>query len=212
MNVLVLCDDRWHPAQTARTGLDPLQGAGFEFDFIEHASGWSATKMDVYPVVLWTKADNVSATDETPWITPEVAQAFADYVRRGGGLLVVHSGTVGYGDSPILFPLIGGVFTHHPKQCPVTVEATGALSLGVSTFTEVDEHYFMRFDSPDAKIFLTSTSEHGIQPAGWTREEGQGRVCVLTPGHNIPVWLRPEFQTLLRRSLEWCARSTHSNA
>jgi uncharacterized protein len=209
MKVLVLCDDRWHPAHTSRTGLAPLSGAGFEFDFIEHASGWSAPRMDNYPVVLLTKSDNVSATDETPWVTPAVAEAFAAYVRRGGGLLVVHSGTVGYGDSPVLFPLIGGVFDHHPKQCLVTVAPKGdhALTAGLSAFTDTDEHYIMRFDAPDAEVFLTSASEHGVQPAGWTREDGHGRVCVLTPGHNVSVWLHPEYQTLLSRALGWCARS-----
>lgn len=60
MKVLVLCDDRWRPAHTARAGLAPLEGASYAFDFIEHASGWSTAKMDAYPVVLWAKADNVS--------------------------------------------------------------------------------------------------------------------------------------------------------
>lgn len=31
------------------------------------------------------------------------------------------------------------------------------------------------------------------------------RVCVLTPGHNLEVWLHPGFQALLRHALNWCA-------
>lgn len=207
MKVLVLCDDRWHPARTPRAGLAPLAASGVEFDFIEDVSGWQPAQMDAYPVVLLTKSDNVSAADWSPWVTPEVEAAFAAFVRRGGGLLVVHSGTV-CRDAPALRALIGGAFDQHPKQCPVTVEPRPghALSAGAAAFTEVDEHYFMHLDAADADVFLTSASEHGMQPAGWTRQEGAGRVCVLTPGHNVPVWLHPDFQTLLRNALVWCAQ------
>lgn len=209
MKVLVLCDDRWHPAQTPRGGLTPLAALGYEFAFVEDASGWSAAQLDGYPVVLLAKADNISSADWAPWVTPHIEAAFAAYVRKGGGLLVVHSGTVVAETSQVLRPLIGGIFDHHPKQCPVTVQphTESALTAGVDSFTETDEHYFMRFAADDARIFLTSTSEHGAQPAGWTRQEGAGRVCVLTPGHNLAVWLQPGFQTLLRNALAWCARA-----
>ncbi len=39
MRALVICDDRWHPAQVPRKGLEPLNREGFSFDFIEQASG-----------------------------------------------------------------------------------------------------------------------------------------------------------------------------
>ena len=47
---------------------------------------------------------------------------------------------------------------------------------------------------------------HGTQPGGWTRQEGAGRVAVLTPGHNVEVWLHPSYQTLIGNALRWCAR------
>jgi uncharacterized protein len=72
-------------------------------------------------------------------------------------------------------------------------------------FALKDEHYHMAFDASDADLFLISRSEHGMQPAGWTRTEGRGRVCVLTPGHNLEVWLHPSYQTLLQSALRWCA-------
>jgi len=65
----------------------------------------------------------------------------------------------------------------------------------------------MEFDDPTADLFLTSTSEHGTQPAGWTRTEGAGRVCVLTPGHNLEIWLHPAYQALIHNALDWCAKT-----
>jgi type 1 glutamine amidotransferase len=208
MRVLVLCDDYWHPARTARTGLGALGEADFVFDWIEHAGEWSAERMAEYPLVLLTKANNVSSADQRPWVTQEVEAAFRDYVRKGNGLLVVHSGSAGYQEQPVLRGLLGGVFLKHPPQCAVTVEpqAGHQLTAGSAPFTLVDEHYVMALDDAQAEVFVTTRSEHGTQPAGWTRNEGTGRVCLLTPGHNLEVWLHSCYQALLHNGLRWCAK------
>jgi len=208
MRTLVICDDYWHPARTARAGLGPLEGHGFEFDWIEHAGEWSAERMADYPVVILTKSNNISAADQSPWVTDQVEHALRDYVRQGNGLLAIHSGTAGYAQTPVLRALLGGVFISHPPQCLVTVEprAPHALSAGSAAFTLKDEHYFMELDDTQADLFLTATSEHGAQPAGWTRHEGAGRVCVLTPGHNLEIWLHPAFQSLISNGLAWCGQ------
>jgi type 1 glutamine amidotransferase len=210
MRTLVLCDDYWHPARTPRSGLEELGDCGFEFDWIENANEWSAKRMAGYPLVVMTKANNVSATDQNPWGTETVQQAFLDYVRQGNGLLVIHSGTAGYEQCSVLRGLMGGVFIEHPPQCSVTVEplAGHPLTVGSVPFTLTDEHYFMALDDAQADVFLTTISEHGEQPGGWTRTEGEGRVCVLTPGHNVEVWLHSSFQTLLHNALRWCSKMT----
>ena len=104
--------------------------------------------------------------------------------------------------------LLGGAFNRHPPQCPVTVEPQEGhpLTSGSTLFTLTDEHYLMDLDDPDAEIFLTTRSEHGVQPGGWRRGEGAGRVCVLTPGHNLEVWLHPSYQALIRNALLWCGK------
>ncbi len=209
MRALVLCDDYWHPAAVAHEGLDRLEAEGeFSFDWIEDANGWSAERIAGYPVVVMVKSNDVSAADCTEWMTREVEQAFLDYVRSGKGLLVVHSGSAGYKETPVLRALMGGVFDQHPPQCPVTVQPQEGHSLtsGSAPFTVVDEHYFMLLDDARADVFLTTTSEHGTQPGGWTRSEGAGRVCMLTPGHNVEVWLHPSFQALLANALRWCGQ------
>jgi type 1 glutamine amidotransferase len=210
MRTLVICDDYWHPARTPRAGLAPLEERGFEFDWIEHAGEWSAERMAGYQLVVLTKANNISATDQSPWITDEVESAFRDYLQQGNGLLAIHSGTAGYAQRPVLRALLGGVFISHPPQCLVTVEPRAAHPLGggSAAFTLKDEHYFMELDDTQADVFLTTRSEHGAQPAGWTRHERAGRVCVLTPGHNLEVWLDPSYQALIRNGLQWCGSAS----
>lgn len=205
--VLVLCDDFWHPTQVPKDGLSPLKDHGFTFDWIENAHDWSVDLMSNYPLVILTKSNNVSSSDPGGWMTNEVQSAFADHVRQGNGLLAIHSGTAEYQDALVLRSLLGGVFSHHPDQCAVTLEPqTGhPLTKGVEAFTVKDEHYFMSMQDPYADVFLTSHSEHGEQPAGWKREAGKGHVAVLTPGHTPEVWLNPNFQELLFNCMRWCA-------
>jgi type 1 glutamine amidotransferase len=208
MNILVICDDTWHPALTVREGMKDLPNEGYHLDWIEDARQWSAEMMARYPLVILSKSNNISSSVQDAWMTAEVETAFQSHVEHGGGLLVIHSGTAGYRDAPVLRALIGGVFVEHPAQCLVTVEPKPShpLTQGVEAFTLQDEHYFMALDDAQADVFLTSRSEHGDQPAGWTRSQDQGRVGVLTPGHNIPVWQHASFQALLRSTLRWCSK------
>ena len=207
--VLVLCDDFWHPAKTPRAGLQQIAGDAHEaaFDWMEDAKDWPALRIEDYPLIILTKSNNVSSQDKAHWMTNEVQVVLVNYVRNGGGLLVIHSGTAEYKDTPALRALLGGVFEMHPPQCMVTVVPCedNALTAGMQPFTVKDEHYFMLMDEAPADVFLKSTSEHGEQPAGWQRAEGKGRVVVLTPGHNVEVWLHHHFQTLLRNAMKACA-------
>ena len=180
----------------------------FTFDWITNARAWLPETMIKYPLVVLTKSNHVSSTDQTEWMTDAAQAAFAEYVRDGNGLLVVHSGAAGYEQKSVLRGVLGGVFIHHPEQCPVTVtpRLDHPLSIRSDPFKLIDEHYFMAMDDPEADVFVTTISEHGEQPGGWRRTEGSGRVIVLTPGHNLEVWLHPSFQALLRNSLKWCGR------
>jgi type 1 glutamine amidotransferase len=206
MKTLVLCDDRWHPARVPREGLSALENKGFEFDWIEDAREWSAEVMMKYQLVVLTKSNHVSFTDHREWMTDNVQAAFLEYVRKGNGLLAIHSGTASYQETPVLRSLLGGVFTHHPEQCAVTMdlESDHPLTIGVSPFTIKDEHYFMEMGDPHVDVFMTTRSEHGEQPGGWRRTEGNGRVAVLTPGHNLEVWSHPSYQALIVNALHWC--------
>ena len=208
MRALVLCDDTWHPAETIRRGLQPLAGIGFEFDFAEDGAAWNATQMSRYPLTVLAKANITSSAMENPWLTAGTQAGFFEYVRGGGGLVAIHAGTCRYEKLNVMNDLIGGAFVQHPDQCEVRIEPKNKhpMTEGMAPFAVKDEHYFIQMDAKDADVFLHSRSEHGVQPAGWSRTEGIGRVCALTPGHNLEVWLHPEFQKLLTNALRWAAK------
>lgn len=208
MKILVLCGDAWHPPEIPRKGLEALAGMEFTLDYIEDARDWSPETMATYPLVILTKSDNVSETDKTNWMTDTVQSAFSDYVQQGNGLLAIHSGTAEYERKPVIRGLLGGVFLHHPEQCPVTMTPLIGHTLCTESepFTLQDEHYFMALDDPQADVFMTTSSVNGEQPGAWRRQVGKGRVAVLTPGHNLEVWLHPSYQAILSNCLRWCGR------
>ena len=43
-------------------------------------------------------------------------------------------------------------------------------------------------------------------PAIWTRQWGQGRIFVTTPGHSIDVLEHPSVRTIIERGLLWASR------
>jgi len=223
MRVLLICDDYWHPGQIPIDGVAPLANQGFQFNAITNANDFSVNMLSSYPVVILAKCDEVSREDKTNWKTEVVQRAFISYVENGGGLLVVHSGTVAGNKTQALDMLIGCRFVFHPNACPVTVQPIKPhpVTDGVEMFCETDEHYRLDIIADDADILIASySSSQGeaekykddpynntpawICPAGYVRAQGKGRVCVLTPGHLLPVWHNPQYQRILANALKWC--------
>jgi type 1 glutamine amidotransferase len=224
MKVLLLCGDYWHPHEVPIEGVKPLEEKGFSFDVVTDAEDFDPAMLGGYPAILLAKSGEITNSDKDSWKTEGIQQAFADYVESGGGLLAVHNATVGGERTQTLDRLLGCRFAYHPADCPVTVQAVKPhpITQGAGVFTETDEHYRLDILSDDIDIFMASYSPaqgevemYGENPyhnspawicaAGYTRRHGKGRVCVLTPGHLLPVWHNAEYQKVLENALKWCA-------
>ncbi|MCL2364866.1 MAG: ThuA domain-containing protein [Defluviitaleaceae bacterium] len=224
MRVLLLCDDHYHPGNVPDQGMQPFKQKGFALDVIYDAADFNPARLADYAVVITAKMDQTTQTDTTPWRTPAIQDAFIQYVENGGGLIVAHSGTVAGADTAKLDEFVGCKFHWHPADCPTTVDVVKPhpITAGVTAFTEVDEHYHLAITAPDADIFLASyaaaqgdpakvesepyfNAVAAVRAAGYAVKRGKGRVCVLTPGHHLSVWLNPQFQLLLENALNWCA-------
>ena len=225
MRVLLLCDDFYHPGDVPIRGLEPLKAKGFEIDVIQDAKEFCPDMLKNYAVVIMSKCDHTTQEDKTSWKTDAVQDAFIAYVENGGGLIVTHNGTVaGETDNTgKLDQLIGSRFAFHPSQTPVTVQPIKPhpVTEGVGMFCETDEHYHLEILACDADILVAAygppQGEESmyeadkynnfpgcIAAAGYVRTQGKGRVCVLTPGHNVEVWLNGEYQRLIENALRWC--------
>jgi type 1 glutamine amidotransferase len=194
--VLVIAGDRYHPAEPVIGGFraatrDRCEFDLFDGDFSKPASGYAAIALAKLNAQA-PKGANLWTDDGLDWLLHAVSDCKA--------LLVVHAGNVGYPE-PIQ-EIVGGKFLLHPEPLDVTFQPTGSHELATGGFTIHDEHYFMETRA-GVEVFLESHSERGVQPAGWVRQSGGTRVCVLTPGHFAEVWQHPAFQSLLANALDW---------
>ena len=225
MKILLFCDDYYHPMEISVQGMRPLEKKGCEIDIIGNTSNFDSSIISNYDVLVMSKCDHVSQADTTNWKTDDVQSAIIKYVENGGGLLVTHSGIVGENDNKteMLEKFIGCRFKYHPNNNPVTmgVLKPHPVTDGVEIFCETDEHYQIEILSEDVNILAASFSDTqgeqakyktepyfnapaNIQPCVYTLNRGKGRICVITSGHVLEVWLNPNFQLLLENAVQWC--------
>ncbi|HEU6448167.1 MAG TPA: ThuA domain-containing protein [Verrucomicrobiae bacterium] len=199
---IVFCGDCWHPAGLIRQELANFCADEFEFEFPQNDRLPSAQLLKDFDLAVIARANIIS--ENQPWLKSDAEHDLAGFVKRGGGLLAIHAGVSRYDHLPKLHHLLGGAFIGHPEICAVTLEPLGKnpVAADMESFSAPDEHYFVRLDE-HSEIFLRSRSSNGIQPAGWMLNIGDGRVCVLTPGHTPEMWRHPEFQKLVRNALHW---------
>jgi Trehalose utilization protein len=211
MKLLVISGDYYHPSEVIVSGLNLLKNVDSALDFT-FTKEWD--DFSKYDVVVLCKSDRVSESDEKTYMEGSFTKELLAYTKSGGGLLALHAGTVAPMTVEALKPLVGCSFDHHPEQCVVHYAPVGDSSLvrHVKAFDEKDEHYFVNMAISDADVFLSASSEAGIQPAGFSHQFGLGRVVVLVPGHNAAVFQNPNQQALLLNAIHYCAKDGKDNA
>lgn len=210
IDVLLLCDDHWHPAEVIELGIKPLESR-YNFTVIKTAKDiLTPESIAKFPVIICCKSNVVNASNTAPWFEENVTEVcpkeFEDYVRNGGGFLSLHSGNTAKEGEPYC-NFTGNYFVGHPPRCKVDVKMTSAHSItaGIEDFSIRDEHYNIQVIASDADVFCRTYSETGgEQIGGYTRNIGKGRLCVLTPGHTLDVWQHEAFQKLLCNAIDWC--------
>ncbi|MCQ4088630.1 ThuA domain-containing protein [Saccharibacillus sp. JS10] len=207
MNVWVIGKDRWHSAEIVFQGFEQLGLDTFQYTMTDSVEEFDANRLEDYPIVAVCRSNSQFEHEHRFWMNEDVQQSFERYVENGGSLLVIHAGTAGYQSGERFRKLIGGAFLHHPEACTVKIcpESSHPIAAGVEEFQVHDEHYMMDWEKSDTELIMRTVSEHGEQPGGWTKMYGQGKICVLTPGHEEEVWNHPMFQKLLNNALHWCA-------
>ncbi|MDR1617488.1 MAG: ThuA domain-containing protein [Treponema sp.] len=215
IDILVLCDDYWHPAEVIRRGLGALNADGYRFDIVMDAKDiLSPGMIRRYPVIMSCKGNCVSSANDSPWfeegITEVSVAELKAWTAEGGGFLSIHSAnTAQAGTDPQGYgQFVGNYFIGHPARCEVKVKITGnhPIVRGLEDFTIRDEHYALDYFAEDGtELFRTISETGGNQIGGYVRPHGKGRICVMTPGHILPVWEHPSFQRLLLNALDWCA-------
>lgn len=126
-----------------------------------------------------------------------------DYVKKGGGILLVHGGNTMLNNSPEFSKLAGGSFDYHTKQQafqvrPVDTTHPLVQSLPQEGYNHVDEPYFYKgaYDELDFQpLTYFNNAEIEGQRKGkektsgktyvsWIRKDGKGRTMYISTSHN----------------------------
>jgi type 1 glutamine amidotransferase len=209
-DILVLCDDFWHPGEVIKRGFGSIKTAAYAFDFVCDAKDILSPEMlERYPAIINCKGNVLTGANNAVWfedgVTEAGVQELEAYVKEGHGFLSLHSGNTAkegsaYGD------FVGNAFVGHPPRCSINVEITGShpITRGIANFVIRDEHYNITCGAPDAvELFRTTSETGGNQIGGYVRQIGKGRLCVMTPGHILSVWEHPAYQKLILNALDW---------
>ena len=216
MNVLLVCDDVWHPAEVIERGLKAMDHSGIDFDLVRTAKDiLTPAFVRRYDALVNCSGGSINAANSAPWFEPSVTEfgpeEFRDYVKNGGGLVVVHAGLTIGGPTcpaPAYTEAVGSYFVNHPprEMTHVTITAENEITCGAADFSERDEHYQLAVTAEDIEPFMRTESEHGgVCVSGYRRLFGQGRVVVLTPGHTLAVWENRSFQRLFLNAIKYAA-------
>jgi type 1 glutamine amidotransferase len=134
------------------------------------------------------------------------------YLRRGGGIVVLHDGLCGK-DADWFKTLIGGA-----KQHGVTNWNRGKMTLhfqdtrhpitkGLSDFEIDDELFFRLHMMPQAKILATTLYGEGqVVPQLWAYETDHHRAFVSCQGHWYASFSLPYYRGLLLRGIAWAGK------
>jgi uncharacterized protein len=140
-------------------------------------------------------------------------------VESGVGLGGHHGGMAdAFRDNVDYQFMVGGQWVAHPGNIidyHVDIEpVSDAITKGISRFPYHSEQYYMHTDPANLVLATTTfTGEHaswikGVKmPVVWKRKHGQGRVFYSALGHVSSEFNVPEMATMLRRGINWAART-----
>lgn len=164
------------------------------------STGWDA---------LGFSPDAVAEHREPPgyFMTDALEQAVVENVRRGMGLIVLHC-AVYHPERRSYMDLLGiesvGKPGYDTKVSFVDL-ADHPVMNGVNAVSPTyDQVWPVCCRETVEPLFTISQGPSGVSaPAGWCRQEGNGRVVVLTPGHKVDVYHSEDYKRVLLNASNW---------
>ncbi|MGH9723050.1 MAG: ThuA domain-containing protein [Bryobacteraceae bacterium] len=150
-------------------------------------------------------------------VKPEERAILDSYLKRGGGVVVMHDGMCS-NDASWFAGIIGGAKQHGERNW-----RAGALKIhfedrshpivnGAEDFEVQDEMFFRLRTAPEMHVLATSPDPEGAAvPQLWTYEKtipgGQPyRAFVSLQGHLYAIFELPVYRTLLLRGIAWAGK------
>lgn len=131
----------------------------------------------------------------------ELESNLLSFVKKGGGLAVLHGGIVMQNNSVEFSEMLGGSFDYHPPQQKIELKLAEqdhpiTEAFEGKSFTHIDEPYFFKnaYTKKDFRPLLymeiskiqkmRHETEDKVSYVSWIKRYGKGRVFYVSPSHN----------------------------
>jgi len=191
----------YHPLHAVEKELISILEEAFQITVCAEYAELTLGDLQQYDVILdyidgWSRCGNSS-----------LAAAMLQYVAQGGSIFALHNGIIKR-THPDLEQLYGARQAGHPARTTLhyVFTSTSLVYEGLEPFDLFEEPYMFTMDPiADVAKFLSYHWEDPDFPAGWTRLYGNGKVAVLSPGHDASVLQNTDLRRLIQRLAQWCA-------
>ncbi len=192
----------------------------FEVDSTEKIEAFPPERLDEFDVILsnwnlWKYRKDMP--DEFNW-SPELKEAYVDFVKNGKGHVVLHAGSSTFFDWEDYQEICVATWrsgTHHGPQHEFEVRidvADHPVTKGLSNFRKWDELWEKVYVSSEGATVLTSNyassefkGDDVWEPSTFVSQFGKGRTAYTSLGHDAKAFESDEFKVLLARLVEWAA-------
>jgi type 1 glutamine amidotransferase len=164
-------------------------------------------------VVMYDMMGNITGDEEA---------ALQAFLKRRGGLVVLHHTICSRQQSATFERIVGGKFLSKPetrdgKEFPKSVPTAGVkfrvriadqkhpITEGMTDFDIEDEPYANMIVDPRNQILLTTDEPKSTREIAWARRVGGARVAFIQLGHDNKVYANPSYRKLVERAVEWAA-------
>ncbi|MGB3149390.1 MAG: ThuA domain-containing protein, partial [Maribacter sp.] len=143
-----------------------------------------------------------------------------EYVKKGGGLVVLHGAVTMLNKSMDFSQLVGGSFDYHPAQQKIKIDLVDTGHPMVKAFEgkgfeHVDEPYIFNnaYDDLDFRPLLSMKKKEieglkdktgdSIKYVSWIKKYGKGRVFYCSPSHNPQSYNNPQILQFILDAMQY---------
>jgi putative heme-binding domain-containing protein len=196
-----------------------------QHDYTAWQTNWhellaTAPKVSVSDAWLWPSAEQFQRAHvivfyywNRDWTT-EKFQQLDEFQARGGGIVALHSATIGNPEPQQLANRIGLAshssqtkYLHTPVDLKIVAPTNHPITGGLpSQIHFLDEPYWPLIGDTNHVQFLGTVDLDGSSwPMMWTFQKGKARVFANIFGHYTWTWKDPFFRLMLLRGIGWAA-------
>lgn len=151
-----------------------------------------------------------------------------NYVKKGGGLMILHGAIVVQNNSSKFSEMTGASFDYHPPQQEIHVKEVDinhplVKAFNGKGFTHYDEPYFFKnsyfkynfkpllYFEADKIVGLKHEVDNNINYISWIKKYGKGRIFYSSASHNAQSFENKQLLQFLMDGLQYVTGDYHVN-